>query len=290
MLLPRFEFHEPHTVEDACRLMGELGETARPLAGGTDLLVNMKKNILAPSHLVSLGRIDGIRAMGPENGGFRVGAGVTAAELAESSDIRTRYPALAEGASRLGSPLIRNLATAAGNLVSARPAADLPPPLMAYGATIILRKASGERTLSLDDFFQGPGRTAAAPDEILESIRLDTLPPRSGAAYLKLGVRQTLEISIVNVAAFIALENESIGSARIVLGSVAPTPIRAPGAEGVLIGERPSEALFAKAAEAAAVDARPIDDFRASAEYRRDMVRVLTQRTLAAALARVQSS
>ncbi len=290
MLLPRFEFHEPHTVEEACRLMGELGETARPLAGGTDLLVNMKKNILTPTHLVSLGRIDGIRVMGSENGEFRVGAGVTAVELAESSAIRTRYPALAEGASRLGSPLIRNLATAAGNLVSARPAADLPPPLMAYGATITLRKASGERTLSLDDFFQGPGRTAAAPDEILESIHVEPPPPRSGAAYLKLGVRQTLEISIVNVAAFIALENESIRSARIVLGSVAPTPIRAPGAEGVLIGERPSEALFAKAAEAAALDARPIDDFRASAEYRRDMVRVLTQRTLAAALARAQSS
>lgn len=289
MLLPRFEYHEPPGLEEACRLMADLGEAARPLAGGTDLLVNMKKRILSPGHLVSLGRIDALHSMGPASGNYRIGACMTAAELAESGDLRGRYPALCEGASRLGSPLIRNLATIAGNLASARPAADLPPPLMAYGAEVHLRGPSGDRTLPLEDFFQGPGVTAAAADEILESIHLETPPERSGAAYLKLGVRQTLEISIVNVAAYLSLEGNTIQSARVVLGAVAPVPIRAPFAEKVLSGESPSPELFAKAAEEAAEDAKPIDDFRASAEYRKDMVSVLTRRALESALKRARA-
>lgn len=289
MLLPRFEYHEPPGMKEACRLMGDLGEEARPLAGGTDLLVNMKKRLLSPGHLVSLGRIEGLRTMGTAGGGFRIGACLTAAELAESADIRKDYPALADGASRLGSPLIRNLATLAGNLVSARPAADLPPSLMAYGAKIRLEGASGERTLPLEDFFQGPGVTVAAPDEILESVLLEPRPERSGAAYLKMGVRRTLEISIVNVAAYLALEGDKIQTARVVLGAVAPTPIRAPFAEKALTGESPSSELFAKAAGEAARDAKPIDDFRASAEYRRDMVSVLTRRALETALERARA-
>lgn len=287
MLLPRFEFHEPHTLEDACRLMGELGEKARPLAGGTDLLVNMKKKILAPEHLVSLGRIEPIGELSSDNDGLRLGAALTAAQIAESADVRERFPALAEGASRLGSPLIRNLATVAGNLASARPAADFPPPLIAYGARVVVRNASGDRTLPVEELFRGPGATSLGPDDLLEAVQLDALEERSGAAYIKLGVRQTLEISLVNVAAYLGLENKTIQTARIVLGSVAPTPIRAPAAEKTLIGESPSPALFAKAAEAASEDAKPIDDFRASAAYRRDMVRTLTRRALETALARV---
>ena len=289
MLLPRFEYHEPPGMEEACRLMGDLGEEARPLAGGTDLLVNMKKRLISPGHLVSLGRIEELHMTGPANGGFRIGACLTAAELAESTDIRKDYPALADGASRLGSPLIRNLATLAGNLVSARPAADLPPPLMAYGAQVRLKGASGERTLPLEDFFQGPGVTVAAPGEILESVLLEPRPERSGAAYLKMGVRQTLEISIVNAAAYLALEGDKIQTARVVLGAVGPTPIRAPFAEKALVGESPSAELFAKAAAEAARDAKPIDDFRASAEYRRDMVSVLTRRALETALERARA-
>lgn len=287
MLLPRFEFHEPHTLEDACRLMGELGEKARPLAGGTDLLVNMKKKILAPEHLVSLGRIEPLGELSSDNDGLRLGAALTAAQIAESADVRERFPALAEGASRLGSPLIRNLATVAGNLASARPAADFPPPLIAYGARVVVRNASGDRTLPVEELFRGPGATSLGPDDLLEAVQLDALEERSGAAYIKLGVRQTLEISLVNVAAYLGLENKTIQTARIVLGSVAPTPIRAPAAEKTLIGELPSPALFAKAAEAASEDAKPIDDFRASAAYRRDMVRTLTRRALETALARV---
>jgi len=291
VLLPEFEFHEPTTVSKACEIMGQLGAKARLLAGGTDLVVNMKKKVVRPDHVVSLGRIDILKGIIEENGLLTIGACMTAAELAGAEVIRSNLPALADGARVLGSPLIRNLATVAGNLVSARPAADLPPPLMAYGARAVLTKTSGERSVDLKDFFLGPGKTVMDPDEILTRITIEVPRGRYGDSYIKLGVRQTLEISLVNVAAFIRLDRPdgSITKARIVLGSVGPTPLRAVSAEKALMGQSPSDALFARAGEAAAGDARPIDDFRGSAEYRRDMVGVLTRRALSAALDRARS-
>ena len=281
MLLPRFDFHEPATIEEACRIMTELGQEAKPLAGGTDLIVNMKKKILSPAHLVSLSRLEDLKQMRPSNGGVRIGAGITVSELAESKEIENLFNALSTGARGLGSPLIRNLATIGGNLVSARPAADLPPPLMAYGADIILKTHAGERSIPLEDLFLGPGETVIEPHEILTEIHINNPPPHSGAAYYKLGVREALEISLVNVAAFISLDDDdSIKEARIVLGSVAPTPIRSHSAEKVLLGERPTSTLFTQAGKAASKECRPIDDFRASAAYKRAMVEVLTSRTL----------
>ena len=263
-----------------------MGNNARPLAGGTDLLVNMKKKLIAPENLISLDRIDSLKGINKLDDALSIGACMKVADVAAAAEIRNMFPALAEGASKLGSPLIRNLATAAGNLVSARPAADLPPSLIAYGAELVIRSSSGERTLPLEELFIGPGITVLGADEMVEFILLKKQPGKSGSAYIKLGIRQTLEISIVNVAASITIENDAIKSARIVLGSVAPTPIRAPSAENALIGEKPSDALFAKVGEAAAADAKPIDDFRASATYRRDMVSTLTRKALALALER----
>jgi CO/xanthine dehydrogenase FAD-binding subunit len=286
MLLPKFEYHEPSTLKEACEILAELGIKARPLAGGTDLLVNMKKKIIAPQHVVSLGRLDALREIDSSNGAMKIGALMTAAEIAESKTVKERFSALCQGAANLGSPLIRNLATMGGNLVSARPAADLPPSLMAYGGRLIIRNKKGQRSIALEDFIKGPGETDLDPGEILTEIELDTPPAYSGAAYMKLGTRRALEISLVNVASHIALDGPGgiITSARIVLGAVGPTPLRAPSAEKILLGEKPSGPLFEKAGQEAAGDSRPIDDFRGSAEYRRDMVNVLTRRTLAAAL------
>jgi CO/xanthine dehydrogenase FAD-binding subunit len=291
VLLPNFEFHEPTTVSEACEIMGRLREKARPLAGGTDLLVNMKKKLIQPDHVVSLAKIDDLKGIGREGGLLTIGGCVTAAELADSEVIHKTLGALAEAAGVLGSPLVRNLATIAGNVVSARPAADLPPPLMAYGARAVLVKTSGERAVDLNDFFKGPGKTVMEPDEILTRIVIEVPQGRCGDSYIKLGVRQTLEISLVNVAAFVSLDGSDgpITDARIVLGSVGPTPIRAKSAEEVLKGKLASDALFVRAGEAAGRDARPIDDFRGSAEYRRDMVGVLTRRALNAALDRATS-
>lgn len=282
MLLPKFDFSEPRTIEEACRIMAELGRRARPLAGGTDLIVNMKKKLVSPEHVISLARINALREIDSSNGRLQIGACVTAAELADSDLLRKGLVALGQGAQSLGSPLIRNLATIAGNIVSARPAADLPPSLLAYGAKAVLQSLSNERSLPLEEFFQSPGETLIKPDEILTRIVVEKPPENSGAGYVKLGTRKSLEISLVNVAAFIKLDDSAgtIQDARVVLGAVAPTPIRAPSAEKVLAGQKPSPALFERAGRQAAGDSRPIDDFRGSAEYRRDMVATLTRKAL----------
>ena len=284
MLLPKFNYHEPLTVDEACRILGELGRNAKPLAGGTDLIVNMKKKVLSPPHVVSISKIADLKGLDSSNGTIKIGACLTASEIAQSEILQRSFSALCKGAGSLGSPLIRNLATIAGNLVSARPAADFPPSLLAYNAKVALRKSSGERVVPLADFFKGPGQTVMDPDELLTQIILEKPPAGSGAGYFKLGVRKTLEISLTNAAAYLALDADgSIKTARIFLGSVAPTPLRAPSAEKVLIGEKPDEALFERAGEAAAEDSKPIDDFRASADYKRAMVAVLTKRALNAA-------
>jgi CO/xanthine dehydrogenase FAD-binding subunit len=282
MLLPKFEYHEPRTLSEAGRILGEVGAEASMLAGGTDLLVNMKKGKASPKHVVSLSRIRELKETKTEQGTLTVGACVTVADLRELERVRADFKGLSEGAGLLGSPLIRNLATVGGNIVTARPAADLPPPLIAYGATIVLRKDDGERTLPLEEFFKGPGETVIEGGEILCGVVLKEPPLYSGGGYVKLGVRRALEISMVNVAAFFALDGPSgpIQEARVVLGAVGPTPVRALSAEQVLIGEKPDEALFEKAGEAASNDAKPIDDFRASAGYRREMVKVLTRKAL----------
>jgi carbon-monoxide dehydrogenase medium subunit len=282
MLLPKFSYHEPRSVDEATRLLDEIGKEASVLAGGTDLLVNMKMGKKAPKHVVSLSRIEDLKGVKREQGSLTLGACVTAGELKEQEEIKAEFNGVCQSAGSLGSPLIRNLATVGGNIVTARPAADLPPSLMAYGASIVLKKDKRERTIPLEEFFKGPGQTTIESEEILCGVLLKEPPPYSGGGYVKLGVRKALEISLVNVAAFMALDgpNGPIKEARIVLGAVAPIPIRSPSAEAVLMGERPDDALFERAGNAASNDAKPIDDFRGSAEYRREMVKVLTRRAL----------
>lgn len=291
MQLPKFEFHDPVDLAEACEVMAALGASARAIAGGTDLMVNMKKRVISPAHIVSLGRIPDLKSVHRFDGKLRIGACVTVAELAEMPEIREAFGALQSGCRGLGSPLVRNLATIGGNLCSARPAADLPPSLIAYGASVVLRCKDGERSLPLDRFFKGPGLTAIKPDEVLTEIILDDPEPVSGAGYINLGVRKAQDCNIVNVASWLALteRRDAVREARIVLGSVGPTPIRAPKAEAVLVGRPPSESLFEEAGHAAAGDSTPILDFRGSAEYRRAMVSVLTQRTLGIALDRAKA-
>lgn len=281
-ILPKFTFYEPSTIDEACRLLRELNGNPKVIAGGTDLIVNMKKKVQSPKHLISLAKISELRKIIFGAGVVKIGAFNTAAELVESEPIVKKLPGLAKGALSLGSPLIRNRATVGGNLVTARPAADLPPPLIAYDAEATLVSSSGDRKISLKDFFIGPGETVIEPDEILTEIEVSNPPPYAGCGYIKLGTREALEISLVNVAAFISLNDPAghIESARIVLGSVAPIPTRSSSAENLLVGEKPSKALFLQAGAAASMDSKPIDDFRASAAYRKEMVKVLTARSL----------
>jgi carbon-monoxide dehydrogenase medium subunit len=290
MLLPKFDYHEPSTLFEACQIMADLKEQVRPLAGGTDLLVNMKNGLLKPKHVLSLGSIEELGIMEPGETEIRIGACVKIARIAGAEGFEGVFRGVKAAAENLGSPLIRNLATIGGNLLSARPAADTPPALIAHDAYLVLKKAAGERTVSLDEFFLGPGQTATGPDEILTEIVIPRPPTSSGSAYMKLGVRKAMEIALVNVAAFLSLDekDQTIKKARVVLGAVAPIPLRSPSAEAVLVGRKPDQALFDKAADAAAGDSRPIDDFRGSAAYRRDMVRVLAGRVLHTAYQQAQ--
>jgi carbon-monoxide dehydrogenase medium subunit len=291
MRLPRFEYYEPATLEEACQIMGELKESARPLAGGTDLLVHMKTGLISPANLVYLGKLKELNDISWSGSLLRIGACRTVARLSESNEVASLFGALAEGAGNLGSPLIRNLATIGGNIVTARPAADLPPPLMACGASVLLMSESGERRVPLDRFFRGPGLTVIKPDEVLAEVQIEKPPAGSGSCYIKLGKRRALEIAIVSVAAFVALDGRdgSIVAARIVMGAVAPKPMRADSAEKLLLGEKPTGSLLQAAGKTAAGESIPIDDFRGSASYRRDMVAVLTERAVREAVSRAQN-
>lgn len=288
MLLPKFDFHEPGNLTEACQILAEYGAKAKVLAGGTDLLVDMKKHRTSPERLLSISKIEEMKRLDLSADGLKIGSGVTISDIAASSLIASKWSALCAGAKSLGSPQIRNLATIGGNIGSASPAADMPPSLISYGATLVLKKIAGERVLSMDEFFESPRRTKIAPDEIISEIRIDTPPPFSGASYISLGIRSCQDIKIVNVASFITLESSGgiIRNARIVLGCVGPTCLRAVSAEKLLIGEKPDAAIFAKAGAAAMRDCSPrgSSESRASAEYKKDMVGVLTKRTLSQAL------
>ncbi|MBN1626962.1 MAG: xanthine dehydrogenase family protein subunit M [Deltaproteobacteria bacterium] len=287
MLIPRFNYHKPSTLKEACEIKGELKDKSMLLSGGTDLIVNMKGGVISPENIISLNGIEELKlhSVDGRNGQTHIGACGTVSSLIKEKFLLP-YSALVTGMDSLGSPIIRNLATIGGNIVNARPAADIPPSLIAFNGKATLCSRSDKRVVSMDEFFLSPGKTILNNDEILSEIILDNPSTYSGSAYIKLGTRKALEISIVNVAVFISLEkpNGPITGARIVMGAVGPVPMRASTAEDMLIGERPSEALFAEAGKAASGDAGPIDDFRGSAEYRRDMITVLTERALKKAL------
>jgi len=291
MLLPKFEYYAPDSLTETCDLLREFGPQAKLLAGGTDLLVNMKKKLLAPERVVSLDRVSGLDQVLADKNRVVLGAACRASRLAESRSIKKSLGLLAQAAGNLGSPLIRNRATLGGNLVTARPASDLAPPLLALEARVVLTRTEGEREVYLDDFFLGPGQTIIRPEEVLTKVIIPRPGPGSGGGYCKLGLRRALEISIVNVAAFITLDRtgRKIETARIVLGAVAPRPIRSPAAEKILAGAALTDQTLIQAGRAAAGDARPITDHRGSAEYRRQMVEILTRRALQTAWAEARA-
>lgn len=291
MLLPKFDYHEPTTLEEALHLLSQLGGNAKVLAGGTDLLVRMKLKIDKPAHVISIARIPGLDSIVPRNGhSVTIGAGASAATLSRHELIMDRFTPLALAAGRLGAPMIRNRATIGGNLVNGRPAADLSPACMVLNAKLKLKSAAGERQVSVNEFFRGPGDTAIEPNELLVSLDMDTPAPWSGGAYIKLGARKTLEISMVNVAALLTLKSADgpIVDARIALGSVAPTPVRAYAAEEFLVGKEPSEEVFHQAGEIGVGLCSPITDHRGTMEYRCMMIEVLTKRALKQALERAR--
>lgn len=284
-----FDYYTPKTLEEATAFLARHGDDAYPLAGGTDLVTKTRYGRLTPKTVVSLQAIPNLRDITPEHdGGLRIGAMVTVNQLVDSDQIREHYSLIAEAAGKMASPLIRNLATVGGNLCNAAPSADMAPALIALAAEAVIVGPDGERRLPLEEFFVGPGQTVLARGELLTAISLP--PPDHGTrgVYLKHMHRQAMDIAIAGVAALIRLGSSPDGSsqsppcakARIVLGAVAPTPLRAYDAERVLESVPLTEETIAESARRAAGASRPIDDTYSSAWYRREMVEVLTRRAL----------
>ena len=275
----------PLTLEDALRLKKELGTDARVIAGGTDLILKMRDEVYSPRQLIDLQKLS-LDSISLEPDHVAIGPSVTHSRLLASADVNELYPALVEACREFAGPPIRNRGTIGGNIVNASPAADLVPPLMAYDACVVLTSFGNAREVALGDFFEGPGQTVMAPDEILTEVRLARSPPATAATFIKLGQRRSMAISMVSVATRLTLDDKGLLSeARIVLGSVAPTPIHARAAEKSLAGNAPSNELLSRAATEAVNEAAPISDVRASEAYRKNMIEVLVRRALLANLA-----
>ena len=280
-----FHYRAPRCLDEALSL---LTPQAVPLAGGTDLFLRMERRQTQPDTVVDLKRIPGLDRIEAADGGVRIGALALMDGLSASSLITSQYDALARSARVVGSIQTRNRATLGGNLANASPAADTATPLMALGASAEAADANGTRRLPVDQLFLGPGRTALRDGELLTAVLVPALPARASSSFQRC-VRTAMDIAVVNCAAFVRLNADgSVADARIALGAVGPTPLRAASAEERLRGQHPEPDLAAEAAECAATDAQPIDDVRAGADYRRQMVRVLTRRALEEAFQRAR--
>jgi CO/xanthine dehydrogenase FAD-binding subunit len=277
---------EPRTVAEAVAALRRRG--AMPLAGATDLIPALRRGLAKPTALVNLKRLPDLAGVRRGREGVRIGALTTLADLLRNPLLADTFPVLVETARDFGSPQIRTMATVGGNLCSGVPSADLAPPLLALEARVEIAGPKGERDLPLDRFFRATGRTALTRGEIVTALLLPRPPVRSGAACVKLTGRQSMDLPLVAVAAFVTLKPDGVTcrAARLALGAVGPTPMRAYEAEALLMGRHLAPEVIAEAAACAAGESRPIDDHRASAEYRRDMVPVLARRALDEAFAR----
>jgi len=270
----------PTQLDEALSLLALHQAEARVIAGGTDLLLEIERKLRAPHALIDITRIPGLDEIRLQDGVFHLGPLVTHNQAAASPLLVERAYPLARACWEVGAPQIRNRGTLAGNLITASPANDTIAPLWALGASVTLKSTQGERTLPFDQFFKGVRKTALQPDEMLADISFPAMSAGERGAFIKLGLRKTQAISIVNAAAVLGFEGDLVRTARITFGSVAPTLVRAPEAEGFLVGKRLAEETILEAGELATRAARPIGDIRSPADYRADMVRVLTTRAL----------
>jgi len=287
--LYKFDFIAPQTAAEAVAELQNRGPGGKLLAGGTDLLLQIKARVMKPAYVVDLSRVGELAQIEDRSGeGVFVGSMVRLRTIQLSPVLAERSPILVDGAKLVGSIQIRNLATLGGNLCNAAPSADVSPPLIVAGARAEILGPAGRRSVSLDDFFLGPRRTVLGPDEVLLGVLIPRAPRRSGGSYLRHTPRKEMDIAVVGVGSAVTLDDGYCTAARIALGAVAPTPIRSVKAESVLVGQRLSTELITRAAETAAEDARPISDVRGSAEFRRHLVAELAKRTLTTAWAQAQ--
>ncbi len=274
----RFKYLEPQTIDEAVSLLFTYQDRAKVIAGGTDLLNQIRLKRTKPEYVVDICYLPDLEYIKYDAAGqLSIGALTTIRSLELSKELKGRHPVPAQAASLLGSMAIRNVGTLGGNLCHASPSAETAPALIALGAGVKVVGPAGERTVELEKFFTGPGQTALQRGELLLEIQVPPLPPGTKGVYLKHSSRGTVNPALVGVAAIVAMDGKRCREIKLALGAVASTPMRAKKAEEILRGEEIDDALVEKAAQAASDESRPITDVRASADYRKEMVKVFTR-------------
>jgi carbon-monoxide dehydrogenase medium subunit len=285
------QFEAPRRVEDAVALLAKHGAAARVLAGGTDLLAQMKSGARRPAVIVDVKRIEELMQVREAAGGLVIGAAAPSALVREHATLRRLFPGIAEAAALIGSEQIQGRASLGGNLCNASPAADTTPALLVNDASVEIAGPSGRRTAPVAAVCTAPGRTSLAPGELVLTIVLAAPPARSADAYLRLIPRTEMDIAVVGAAVRVALAADgSCSAARVALGAVAPTAIRVPDAEAALVGTRLEAAALARMVDAVRAAAKPIDDKRGTVAYRRQVIGVLARRAAERALERARGA
>jgi carbon-monoxide dehydrogenase medium subunit len=287
MIPASFDYHAPKTLDEAIALLGRLGDTAKILAGGQSLIPAMRFRLASPDVLVDIGRIRDLAHVEERGDHLAIGAMTREHALEASPVVAGSYPLLLDTARVIADPLVRNKATVGGNLAHADPANDHPATMLAYGAKVLARGASGTRTIAIDDLFVGLFETSLKPGEILTEIQIPRPGAHAGGAYLKIE-RKVGDYAVAAVAVQLELAGNAIKQVRIGLTNVSPIPMRARNAEAALAGKQPSDDALEAAARAAAAECDPSADLRGQVDYKRDMVRVLTKRAVRRAIERAQ--
>lgn len=282
--MTRYDYFKPASLAEALALKAEIGD-ARFIAGGTDLMIRIRDGEVRPKALVSLRDIAEIRGVAVD-GGARIGAATTIADIAWSAGLAARFPVLVQAARRVGGPAVRNAGTVGGNLCNASPCADTALPLLVLEAELEIRSARGGRRIPLAELFSGPRATSLAGDEVVTQVVVKAPAPGAKAVFLKKG-RVMMDLSVASVAVLLELSGDTCAKARVAAGSVAPTPIRLPEVEAILSGRRLTDDVVAEASEAAMRCVSPITDVRSTADYRRRIVGVYLRRAVDGLLGRV---
>ena len=279
MYPPRFDYYAPSSLEEALSLIDRLGEDGKVLAGGQSLIPLMKLRFAVPRALVDINRLGGLDQISEEGSGLRMGALVRHKACERSASLRGRFGVLGDAAPLISDPIVRNLGTVAGSLAHADPQGDWASAMLAADGEVVARSAGGERTIRVDQLLKGPFTTVLEPHELLTEIRVPDPGPRAAGTYMKLE-RKVGDFATVGVAVHISMDDGRVGRAGIALTAVGPINFRARSAEETLIGSGLEDAAIATAAQLAAEAADPKSDLRGSAEYKRGVVRVFTERAL----------
>jgi len=293
MIIEDFIYHKPQSIEEACKLL-EQSDDGAPIAGGTDILVEIKQGLRHHKDIISLSGINALKEIHEDENRIEIGAGVTHNEVASSTLIMKYFPAISEAASKIGTDQIRNTGTVGGNLCTGASCCDMAPILLAQNASVEITSSSALRNVTLKDFFIFHKETSLGKGELITKIIVSKLEPNTGASFEKFGLRETASISVASAAAKVKFDNGICTDTCVVIGAVAPTPIICNRTNEMLIGKKISDftedsETLERAGNLASEDSTPLDDIRSSAVFRRNIIKVLTRRAVVKAVKRAES-